>query len=77
MSYQDFRQLTTDSSLPQMQRAMLLSSRPNTNRERALYAQLLAGEHPAVVKLGAVEGLSQLPINVRYSGLISCIDKIV
>jgi tetratricopeptide (TPR) repeat protein len=74
LSYQDLRQLTTDSSLPQMQRAMLLSSRPNTNRERALYAQLLAGEHPAVVKLGAVEGLSQLPINIRYSGLISCID---
>ena len=74
LSHEDLVQLTTNSQLPEMQRAMLLSSAPNTNRERALYAQLLTGEHPAVVKLGAVEGLSQLPINIRYSGLMSCID---
>jgi tetratricopeptide (TPR) repeat protein/nitrate/TMAO reductase-like tetraheme cytochrome c subunit len=74
LSYQDLVALTINNEIPAMQRAMLLSSIPNTNRERALYVQLLTGEHPAVVKLGAVEGLSQLPINIRYAGLMSCID---
>ena len=74
LSAQDFVALTTDERVPAMQRAMLLSSAPNTNSERALYVQLLTGEHPGVVKLGAIEGLSQLPINIRYAGLMSCLD---